>query len=79
MINASGTVGWMNLDTAGDAYIDAAFDMSLETMRRKSRQDAADADEQAVAQQRQDAANTHTQAVLSADEIRKQKIEKGEL
>ena len=79
LINASGTVGWMNLDTAGDAYIDAAFDMSLETMRRKSRQDAADADEQAVAQQRQDAANTHTQAVLSADEIRKQKIEKGEL
>lgn len=78
VIGASGALGWQNLEEKDDAYVQAAFDMALESIRRKRRDDAADEDEQAAGRQRQDAAGKPN-AQKSAEQIRQDKISKGEM
>lgn len=78
VIGASGSLGWQNLEEKDDTYIQAAFDMALEAIRRKRRDDASDADEKAAGSQRQDAANKSEQP-RSAEQIRQDMIDKGEV
>ena len=52
--------------------------MALEAIRRKRRDDASDADEKAAGSQRQDAANKSEQP-RSAEQIRQDMIDKGEV
>ena len=78
VISASGAFGWQNLEDKDDTYIQAAFDMALETIRRKQRQDAEDDIGEAVGAQRKQL-NQDSKPVLSSEQVREIKIKEGKL
>ena len=78
VISASGALGWQNLEDKDDTYIQAAFDMALETIRRKQRQDAEDDIGEAVGAQRKQL-NQDSKPVLSSEQVRLKQIQEGKL